>query len=488
MQSQWNAQGAQRRRRIVIDEASAPAADQPKPKRRSVGGDADAQKEKARRSYEPLALEGQPRITDLIPQKRWLIALLMLVWLSLIAGIIYLHTQLDRWSEFVSRAALAPIDLSGVAGVATWFSSATLLLAAIGSWQVYNVRRHKTDDYRGTYRLWFWTAAWLVLASLEMTAGLRVTMQKICVQGSGSQLAGNGDLWWILVFGVPSLVLATRLTFEMRKCKTAVVFTVAAGIAYLYAAVFQLGYVPLAAELVVFHRWTAAMTAHFLVLATVAVYARHVLLDAQGHLDSAGRVKKQSRRRPRESASNSETAAETQENQESKQAPKASARTSKKTAAQNKGKKDSVASATEAPSEQRTRSSKGSAESPSQKSASTATVADKAGKQTGKQDNSTSDQQVSRKKSKKQQRREQAAKSREQSGQQPQKVAAMTSQTSQQKSKKKESAPNHAKPKLAEPTPDFTEIEDEQQASQRLSKSQRRKLRKQRRNEARRAA
>lgn len=441
-----------------------------------------------RRSYEPLALEGQPRITDLIPQKRWLIALLMLVWLSLIAGVVYLHTQLDRWSEFVSRAALAPIDLSGVAGVATWFSSATLLLAAIGSWQVYNVRRHKTDDYRGTYRLWFWTAAWLVFASLEMTAGLRVTVQKICVHYSGSQLASNGDLWWILVFGVPSLVLAARLTFEMRKCKTAVVITVAAGIAYLYAAIFQVGYVPLAAELVVLHRWTSAMAAHFLVLATVAVYARHVLLDAQGHLGSVGRVKKQSRRRPRNTASNSETAAESQENQESKQAPKASARTNKKTAAQNKGKKDPVANATEAPPQQRTRSSKGNAESPSQKSASTSTIADKAGKKTGKQDNSTSGEQVSRKKSRKQKRREQAAKSRERGEQQSREVAPKTAQPSPQKANKKEPASNHSKPKLAEPTPDFTEIEDGQQTPQRLSKAQRRRLRKQRRNEARRAA
>lgn len=488
MQSRWNVQGAQRRRRILIDEASAPDADQPKQKRRSAKQSADPQKEHARRSYEPFALEGQPRITDLIPQKRWMIALLMFLWLLLIAGIVYLHTQLDRWSEFVSRAALAPIDLGGAAGVATWFSSATLLLAAVGSWQVYNVRRHKTDDYRGTYRLWFWTAAWLVFGSLELTAGLRVTVQEFCVRYSGSQLAGGGDLWWMLVFGVPSVMLAVRLTFEMWKCKTAVTYIAAALIAYGYAAVFQLGYVPLDIELAVVHLWTAVMTAHFFVLATVAVYARHVLIDAQGHVAGAGKAKRQNQRRSQQTVSKSGTASESAKTTNSKQPAKAVSKATKKAASKKKAESDSAASETESLTRQSSVSSKEGAES-SQHPTSANPRAGQTSKKVAKQGNSADNQQLSRRKSKRQKHRDQAAKSRQQ--QEQQQAANKTTKgtpSATQKSNKNESAANQSKPKLAEPTPDFTEIEDGQQESQQLSKAQRRKLRKQRRNEARRAA
>jgi hypothetical protein len=350
--------------------------------------------------------------------------------------------------------------------------------------QVYNVRRHKTDDYRGTYRLWFWTAAWLVLASMEATACLRLLVRSTAVHFSGSELAGGGDLWWMLIFGLPSLVLGVRLAIEMRKSKAAVTFAFAAGVAYLYAAIFQLGYVPVEEHLVVLHRWAAALTAHSLVLATIAIYARRVLLDAQDIAHTAAKAKKQRRQRSQKQTVSSEPEQDTQEKSDRRSSSTTKKKSIKSPTANTPAAKKKKVTSQDPPNATSSKRGKTAAK----QSTPTKSVAEKADDKTQKQDGN-SDEQASRKQSKRQKRREQAAQSKSQSDQQQTvKKKVQASKTSAQQTTTRSATPDKIVAKSVEATPDFQEIEDEQPNFPRLSKSERRKMRKQRRNETRRAA
>lgn len=104
--------------------------------------------------------------------------------------------------------------------MASWFSSLLFGLAAAGSVLVYSIRRHRLDDYRGSYRLWLWcAAAWLVM-SIDATANLHAPFSAAMAQATGWSMLG-GAAWWIGVWGSMLAILALRLLLEVRECRTA---------------------------------------------------------------------------------------------------------------------------------------------------------------------------------------------------------------------------------------------------------------------------
>ena len=176
MQAQWNAQGAQRRRRILIDDASTPEATKSKATQESAANDSDSQRDRARRSYEPLALDGQPRVTDLIPRRIWVLALFMLVWLLLISGIVFLHLQLDRWSVVVGNGGLSALDLSGFAGPRHLVFVSDIAFG--GDWELTGLQRATSQNGRLSRHL----------SALVLDGGVVGT----CQHGSDRMLAAVG--------------------------------------------------------------------------------------------------------------------------------------------------------------------------------------------------------------------------------------------------------------------------------------------------------
>ena len=68
--------------------------------------------------------------------------------------------MLDRVAD--GGAPVAALDLAAKGSLGCWFSSLLLLAAAAVAILVYAVRRHRTDDYQGRYRIWLWAAGLLV--------------------------------------------------------------------------------------------------------------------------------------------------------------------------------------------------------------------------------------------------------------------------------------------------------------------------------------
>ena len=240
----------------------------------------------AAKRYTDAALpDQQARICEFIPIRRWTLAVLLMSACSVAAGLVGLHGQLASWARFVGRANLAAFDLAAPASMATWYSSLLLALAALVSLFVFAIERHRADDYRGRYRFWLWTAAALLFASIDATASLRGLAGALLAQSSRSLVEADGAVWALLLAGLIWAPLAIRGAFELRHCRGAAVALATATIGYaLHLAVrFALIFDP-ATTLAAMAQATALMASHVGLLFSLTLFARHVMLDAQGKL------------------------------------------------------------------------------------------------------------------------------------------------------------------------------------------------------------
>jgi hypothetical protein len=229
-------------------------------------------------------MDQQARITDFIPRRPGVVALWFFSALTVITGITAAHCCVDQWS-----VALGGMDLSALrfgtdsgSGLASWFSSMMLVGASLVAVLIYALRRHKSDDYRGRYRIWMWAGICWMAMSIDTVSGLHALLQNIIAQVAGSTVWGDGSILWIGSAVSLIGVVALALTMDMRSCRIAVASMVLSAIAY---AVTIVGHFELVVAVPSVLLTTAsAMCGHLFLLASMTLFARHVILDAEGLL------------------------------------------------------------------------------------------------------------------------------------------------------------------------------------------------------------
>jgi len=235
------------------------------------------------RAYAPAVLEErQPKLTDLIPLRPYVVVMLGLVGLTVIAAIeaIYIHLYQPK----LGGAWLRGVDLAQRGSLAEWFSSVTLLVGAALSIVVYSIRVHRVDDYRGRYRVWLWTAGTLVLGSLATVTGVHESLNQACVSLAGTQNALS-DYLWLAIYGVVFGGIGLWLAAELWPSIEAFMTLAIAAVLYMLAAAAHVELLPIEGMLLsVVCGTTALMLAHGTLLYSLTLFARHVHLDAQGRL------------------------------------------------------------------------------------------------------------------------------------------------------------------------------------------------------------
>lgn len=236
------------------------------------------------RAYSPAVLdEHQKRLSDLIPTRPYSISVLVLLGLTAIATIITLYTTWQvRWDgAYASRLNLLNPQAHG--SVARWFSSILLAGGALGSLVIYSIRSHRVDDYRGKYRIWIWTAAALVWASLDSATGIHEAVGMLAARLM--RMPHLQDASWMGLYALVFGVLAVRLLMEQWYSVGSSATLGAAVILYLAVAFQKAGFVgnndTLSSSV---QLATLSMLAHLTLFAAIAIYARHVRLDAEGKL------------------------------------------------------------------------------------------------------------------------------------------------------------------------------------------------------------
>jgi hypothetical protein len=275
-----------RRRRVLMDEITS-----------STDVDtSDAQGvKKLLRAYGETVLEDrQPRITELIPVRPFLVAMIILAALTGIAILenLYIHLQTSSWRDAGHTLAsrFAALDLASRGNVGAWYGALLLALGSAASLVILSIRCHRVDDYSGRYRVWIWTAAALLWGSLDCASGIHHAL------GAGlAMLAGVPQLtelcWmgpYLLVFGA----LAVRLGIETWHSLSSFSALAISAVLYIVAGMMALELWPITSQLVsTVLVSSVTLIAHVAVIATLALYARHVCLDAAGKLPLRLRVK-----------------------------------------------------------------------------------------------------------------------------------------------------------------------------------------------------
>lgn len=270
----------ERRRRVLMDDSSAATETVPAAGKRPREG-----KGGKPRNYSDAALvANQPPVTGLIPKRVWTLSVLLLSALTLIVLLNLLYAELPRIANVVG-AQVNAFDFEVRGNLAAWLSSALLAWGAVMSVQVYNLRRHRVDDYKGRYRIWIWLAVLLVGASIDAAAGVHDAIGGALQTLGGQSSTLNASTCWLALAAVIVGGVGLRIGIEVRRSAGTLTSLLLALSLYGVAVAVRAGWLPLAGELAWHALVTATLLGHLCVWFTTLSYAQHVYLDAQGLLE-----------------------------------------------------------------------------------------------------------------------------------------------------------------------------------------------------------
>jgi len=237
-------------------------------------------------------MDEQLRLTDLIPRRLPIFAILLVVGLAMVVGLEILYAWMPELSARTTDGRVAALDLDGEGSLAVWFSSFVLLLAAAMALVVYSVRRHRQDDYQGYYRIWLWAAACWMLMSIDETSSLHEGFKEMMVWVTGARVFGDGSIWWVAAYGFLLGAVGSRLLLDMRECRLSASALVTAAGCYVLAVVAQLGWIlPESGARGVMLEEGAEMIGNLMLLLAMGLHARYVILDAEGLLPERERTR-----------------------------------------------------------------------------------------------------------------------------------------------------------------------------------------------------
>lgn len=217
-----------RRRRILY---SSQTADTTKPTAASRRA-----KEKLREARQPTKTYGRRvhrrirgRWFSLVPVKRRT----LVIFAAVIAACVYLlthaHYAAVTWPSLVYKPEIArPLRLDLPDSFGRWFTSAILVASAGASLLIYQLRRHRNDDYRGHYRLWRLVILVMLLTSVNSLVMMVDWGGSLLDMAFGRRVAFSGYDWLRILLGVGGVVLALRLVFEVRRSRWALTALVSA--------------------------------------------------------------------------------------------------------------------------------------------------------------------------------------------------------------------------------------------------------------------
>lgn len=273
----------------------------------------------------------QWKTTDLIPKRPWVIAVFIGLLLSSLIVLNLFSFYSEKWVEYLGVRGTAALKLSGQATLANWFSSFLLIISGFASLQIYALRQHRQDDYRGSYRLWLWMSGVLLLASVNCVVDLTEIATQLL--HSLTKLSLAKSLLGVLVIKLALLsVIVARGSLEVRESRWSLSLVVLVWCAYGAAMVLRLPVLqPVMANLdesnVQVTCGNLLLVGTFAVLIAHLVFVRFVYLQALGIIkpttnqsktlrkkktSNSGRVKKKLTRRktpPSEVAEKAKSAA-----------------------------------------------------------------------------------------------------------------------------------------------------------------------------------
>lgn len=132
------------------------------------------------------------------------------------------HYAAVAWPAIAYRPEIArPLRLDRPDSFGRWFMVAMLTLTSGASLMIYQLRRYRNDDFQGRYRLWRLVLVVTALASVNALVSMIEWGGALLDAGFGKRVALTGGDWIRLVVSLGGAVLALRLIAEVRRCRPA---------------------------------------------------------------------------------------------------------------------------------------------------------------------------------------------------------------------------------------------------------------------------
>ena len=176
---------------------------------------------KTRRTYASGAdRRNQLRTTDIFPKRTWLITALGILLVAIVALINSLAWFAPQWQSIIGAEGVAALSLRGTGTIASWFIGFTMFLGMVTSSQIYALRRHRCDDYVGTYRMWIWVPPLFAIASFAAVVDVWPIALNAATYTTG--LVINHESLMPMTVGLVVIALiAMRVLYEVRESKAA---------------------------------------------------------------------------------------------------------------------------------------------------------------------------------------------------------------------------------------------------------------------------
>lgn len=211
-----------RRRRLLVYQSSREEAEDSAVNRKQF--------EKLREARRPSQIYGtsvnqklRGRWFSLVPVRRRAIAAVATVILGIAMLLCLGHWAAVAWQPLAYRAELArPLRLDRPDSIGSWVRAVYFAAAAGTSLLIYQLRRYRNDDFRGSYRIWPPVIALMCIASLDAVCQLVPWGGELIELVMGRRVALSGSDWIRIVLTVGGIALAMRTLAEVRHSKLAV--------------------------------------------------------------------------------------------------------------------------------------------------------------------------------------------------------------------------------------------------------------------------
>jgi hypothetical protein len=226
----------------------------------------------------------QQRLVQLIPVKKSTMASLASVLVSAWASLLLLHYLVNIRSSNVSGTYVALLfDVRSPNSLCHWLGLQLWVFTGIASLLVYQLRRHKLDDYRAKYRIWLFLAGASFFSSFDASTSALQIIGYTIDPWTQRQFSLPG--WPVVLSGFASIVgvLGLRLCTELKSSPGSVSLWLSGLVSWAFSAVlgtglFKIDWTTNTINLVVGATWLGGIILVFLASAT---YLRYTYIQAQ---------------------------------------------------------------------------------------------------------------------------------------------------------------------------------------------------------------
>ncbi len=194
----------------------------------------------------------QQRMVQLIPVRRGTLSIVLSCMWMLWGGLLFSHYWIFTRAALNAAPNTSPtgfvtvpiaqlFHLRSPHSIAQWLTCQLWMLTAVAAWMIFQLRRHKLDDYRARYRIWVVLAIAAAFSSFEASSS-GLLLLGISIDGWARREIGYAG-WPLVLATFASIigVIGIRLCSELKSAPMSVVSWLFGLIAWALAALLGTG-------------------------------------------------------------------------------------------------------------------------------------------------------------------------------------------------------------------------------------------------------